>query len=354
MDNSKRNLGLDIARSTAISCVLIAHSTFFIPSKINDLLGIFAVEIFFVLSGFLIGKIIIETLVENSSINSLKEFLIRRWFRTLPLYYLVLFLTSIIKDKSIPAKNLVFIQNFNENELAFLPISWSLSVEEWFYLLASILLIILLKMLNRVTNNKNIFYIFSIGFAVLAFILRSYIAFQYNPMWDYGIRKQIFLRMDSIMIGVILSSIKIYYNNLYKKIATSKLPIILSFIGYFAIGKYLLEVNLNNSILGKIFIFSALPIVSMFFILWLESNTFINNTFSNYKISKIITFVSIISYSLYLVHWNIFEVLSHRISGSKGLCIAIILTFLLAWFLNIAYEIPIMKLRDRFTFTNKK
>ena len=97
-----RNLGLDILRSVAIGLVLMAHSlTFFFRWTRLDLdasyyvLGFLGVELFFVLSGFLIGRILIEDVLPERSWRSLGRFYIRRWLRTLPPYYLVLFLLPV-------------------------------------------------------------------------------------------------------------------------------------------------------------------------------------------------------------------------------------------------------------------
>lgn len=362
MEKHIRNLGLDVVRSIAIILVLICHSSFFIQQvnfNILILCGVLGVEIFFVLSGFLIGKIIINGLVEEQSINSLGMFYIRRWFRTLPLYYLVLFLTSIINKVSIPHRNFVFMQNFNENALAFAPVTWSLSVEEWFYLLIPVILIIFLKLLAGKLEKKTIFFIVSIGLALTSFLLRFYVVLMYNPTWDFGVRKQVFLRMDAIMLGVILSGIKIYFRDMYKKVALSKLTMILSCIGFIIIGtlyiKYLGVGDLfDKSILAKIFVFSVIPLVCFFSISWLESNVYINEVFSKHKISKIFTFISRISYGIYLFHWCIFELLKNKVQGVQGLVIAITITLLLAWLVNQFYEIPIMNLRDKITFISKR
>lgn len=70
-----RNLGLDITRSIAIILVLICHFSCFYKGEYSSYMvycGILGVELFFVLSGFLIGKIIINDLLKNSNIHSLK------------------------------------------------------------------------------------------------------------------------------------------------------------------------------------------------------------------------------------------------------------------------------------------
>lgn len=91
IDLNKRMHGLDIARAIAISLVVFAHSLwisdFFPPvvSWLMQLSGTIGVEIFFVISGFLIGKIVLRMLEkEDFSFSAIMDFLKRRWFRTLP------------------------------------------------------------------------------------------------------------------------------------------------------------------------------------------------------------------------------------------------------------------------------
>jgi len=356
MSKNSRNLGLDIARSIAIILVLICHSFyFFLPQlnlKILTLCGVLGVEIFFVLSGLLIGKIIINDLVEDRSINSLGVFYIRRWFRTLPLYYLVLFLTSIINNIGIPHRNFVFMQNFNENALGFAPVTWSLSVEEWFYLLVPVILIVFLKLMDGKIEKKNIFFIVSIGIAFISFLLRVYVVLMYNPSWDYGVRKQVFLRMDAIMFGVILAGIKIYYKKVYEKITISKLPVIISCMGFLIIGilyiQYLGVGNtFDNSRVAKIFMFSLISLTCLLLISWLETNIFINKILVKNRFANVFTSISITSYGIYLIHWTVFGILKEKIQGFEGLSIGVIITLILAWLLNKFYEVPIMNLRDK-------
>jgi peptidoglycan/LPS O-acetylase OafA/YrhL len=109
---TQRNFGLDIIRSLAIMMVLICHfmllnknSSVFIK-KVSFLFGIYGVELFFVLSGFLIGKILINLFYKDNYISHIKMFYLRRWFRTLPLYYLALIISSIILIFNEPNTNI--------------------------------------------------------------------------------------------------------------------------------------------------------------------------------------------------------------------------------------------------------
>jgi peptidoglycan/LPS O-acetylase OafA/YrhL len=93
--HAKRIFGLDLLRSIAIILVLLTHTVSFIDPQnhyyqVPVYTGYFGVEFFFVLSGFLIGTILLKIQHQEAQIDfkSIKIFWIRRWFRTLPNYYL--------------------------------------------------------------------------------------------------------------------------------------------------------------------------------------------------------------------------------------------------------------------------
>src|SRR5215471_18931583 len=93
----QRIYGLDIIRAVAILTVVYMHAllNFGIPAMYRYSIGD-GVSIFFVLSGFLIGKILLKIINKPSvSFGDLKNFWFRRWMRTLPAYYFVLTLLIV-------------------------------------------------------------------------------------------------------------------------------------------------------------------------------------------------------------------------------------------------------------------
>ncbi|MCE2742657.1 MAG: acyltransferase family protein, partial [Fluviicola sp.] len=97
--NNERNFGLDLIRFIAIILVVIVHSSFFLNQNfINSIYIIDGVDLFFVLSGFLIGKIIINNIIVKNKIEfkDVKSFLIRRWLRTIPNYVLFLIINIVL------------------------------------------------------------------------------------------------------------------------------------------------------------------------------------------------------------------------------------------------------------------
>ena len=99
----KRVFGLDLMRSIAILLVVFSHymMPFHLNKRIAFILSTFTgttgVEIFFVLSGFLIGGILMKiyNAGDKLTFSQIKDFWIRRWFRTLPNYYLAIILIVV-------------------------------------------------------------------------------------------------------------------------------------------------------------------------------------------------------------------------------------------------------------------
>ena len=92
--SSTRSFGLDLLRTLAIGFVLLAHF-----AKVFDSIGFWGVELFFALSGFLIGKIIWENYNSSNSynMNLVANFWKRRWWRTIPNYYLFLLVMIVFQ-----------------------------------------------------------------------------------------------------------------------------------------------------------------------------------------------------------------------------------------------------------------
>ena len=103
-----RNFGLDLLRCISIWFVIIEHAGIEVTGISRLKIGTIGVEIFFVISGFLIGGILLRDIDKgNPLFITLKNFWIRRWFRILPLYYGVLIFQYIFIDNTV-GKNIIY------------------------------------------------------------------------------------------------------------------------------------------------------------------------------------------------------------------------------------------------------
>lgn len=346
-------------RAIAILAVCRDHSAPLVEntwfSRIYTLPFIDGVEIFFVLSGFLIGSILIKIFNNEEGklgFKKLWNFWNRRWMRTLPLYFIILFLNYLfVKNQWINGeidqfnwKFIFFLQNFNESFHGFFWESWSLSVEEWFYLIVPALIFTLQYFLKK----KQTFLITTILLILAPLAYRIYNADSFGNMqfyhWDVELRKVVLYRLDTIMYGVLWAFLKFYYSDFFRKFR---------FI-FAAIGLTILIVGLQfdkdpNLFYYRTFYFSLIPLsVSLLLPLldgWKNMFTFFG---------KVVTHISLISYAMYLINLGlVYQVISANFpvqtaaDGWMKFGLFWIVVIVIATLLYFFIEKPILKLRDR-------
>ena len=195
-----RRFGLDLARVAAIGLVLISH--FF---KKLEFFGIFGVELFFALSGFLIGGVLYRSLLNSPrwSFEDVRIFWMRRWYRTVPNYALFLLVALVfhayfggLPSAGKLAAHLVFAQNFLSGDNPFYGVSWSLAVEEWFYLAFPLMV---LAFTFGGLKRRAAFVATTLLFVLLPPVLRE-VAFITEPAAK--VRLMTLPRLDAIFYGV--------------------------------------------------------------------------------------------------------------------------------------------------------
>ena len=140
---------LNSLRFYAVIAVLFSH--FFNPNITKHLfLGNAGVNLFFVISGFLITEILLRYKHSSNSVsNSLKKFYVRRIIRIFPIYYLYLLVTAILYFSTLHEQlpwALSYTYNFYEQKYPIAPMYihiWSLSIEEQFYLFWPLLILLI-------------------------------------------------------------------------------------------------------------------------------------------------------------------------------------------------------------------
>lgn len=333
---------------------------FLFPFYFNNLVGIygvtasFGVEIFFVLSGFLIGQLIVKEVLTPPSWPGLGRFYVRRWLRTLPPYYLVLGLRTAL-GHPFSWKFLAFVQNFDHQVLRSFPISWSLSIEEWFYLLAPFCLLV--AALGARRGSPRVFFATCAAIAVVTFAARVVAVLK----WNIQPRDHIFLRMDTMMIGVLLGGLRAYDRARYDRFVRHRKALFFTGLaGIVAMGAYLyLQIwngTVNESVLMRTVFFDPLSISIGLWMLSLESSETVNRRWAARRWSGAIRFVSLTSYSMYLIHLSAFEPFWHLNDRTTGvpqsllwMVCALGVATLLAGLMYRFFERPVLRLRDRVT-----
>ncbi|MBJ2123584.1 acyltransferase [Flavobacterium sp. IB48] len=214
---SEKFLGLDHLRSLAILMVLLYHYRMFQHPDWVDKYGQFGwtgVDLFFVLSGFLISKQLFEQLKFSSNIR-FKEFYIKRFFRIIPAYALTLFLYFTFpffrEKEALPPfwKFITFTQNIGLDLLHFGTFShaWSLCIEEQFYLIFPIILLLFLKF-KKVSYIKYFLLfllLFTLSLRIISWQLLIVPNLNSSDLWRIWYMKiyyPTYTRLDGLTIGI--------------------------------------------------------------------------------------------------------------------------------------------------------
>lgn len=214
---------LDVLRGVAILLVLGAHSPLH-PDQAGWWAplatywargGVTGVDLFFVLSGFLIGGLLFKEARTQGSID-VKRFLIRRGFRIWPLYYLWLLCAFLHLSLHLGVQgaflrfvpNLIHLQNYIAPwGLAPYAHTWTLAVEEHFYLALPFLILLALRLISK----KHVIHwvpLFALVITIIATGVRLYNASQ--PYHTYLMEAPTHVRMDALFFGVLLAYFQCY------------------------------------------------------------------------------------------------------------------------------------------------
>lgn len=299
------------------------------------------VTLFFVLSGFVITRILINT---KNNDNYFKRFYFRRVLRIFPLYYLYLIIHfyvfyPLVNGYSPPLIHQIptyfYLQNFdifNWFTINSPGHYWTLAVEEHFYLFWPLLIFFV--------NNKNFKYVFSILFVLV--ILLKYLMHTNG----YFISQFTFTRMDQLMMGGVLAFMEL--NNFFKKsnnfrvVLGSGLIFTLSLLGLLIafpqtstimwVSKHTIIGLILFAVIGALLFENRLKLIN-----WILE-------------SKILQYYGKISYGFYVWHFFAIKML-YNFYSFNNFIFDFILTFvfstILAHFSFFYFESYFLKFKDR-------
>ena len=177
----------------------------------------FGMDCFFVLSGFLIGSILLRS-IDVSGTQQIRRFYLRRIFRTFPSYYIVLTLIWLLTQHVTQhqRENLIYEYTYLTN---FVPLGrhrvmmlwgWSLSLEEQFYLAVPVLFVILRRLPS---DRARIAFLALLTAAGLP--ARFYAYWRGYPWDDIHLYDMVYFRtatrFDAIVAGVLLAFVEARY-----------------------------------------------------------------------------------------------------------------------------------------------
>ena len=290
----------------------ISRDVIQLPALVSSI-AISGVDLFFVLSGFLIGGIIID---EHKNRRFWKSFVLRRIGRIFPVYFLIIgsfsitmlllpnrgFLDDFSLINPLPiAPYFVFLQSYfqgiaNTAGPYWVAMTWTLSVEEQFY--------IILPLVAMLFGRKGIMLAIFIAIVAAPFI-RHWAGAEFGFYAGYMLFPS---RMDSLAMGVVVA-FTVRNDKLFSFFSKSKLLYVIAFILFF----YLKEKVRIGGFLIDYYHFRAMFYASIVLIVITKKNILITWVFEN----KVIVFFGSISYGLYIYH-QLMNGLLHSILNNRA------------------------------------
>ena len=330
-------------RAVAVLSVLIFHyNKHILPG------GFVGVDIFFVISGYLITSIILAK-KESNSFDFL-AFYYNRVKRIVPAYLILLVSVSIPAIALFMAKDLLTFRGilfhafiFNSNnyipalindyfgvraEQAPLLHTWTLSIEMQFYLIFPLILF-------YIPRNWNRFI-----FPALIALFTVYTQFEIAAGYRQDMYFSLLARAPEFLVGSIVVLWRIEEKVSYKLANT------LSIIGIVILAYSFLTIDELSDFPG---IYALIPAAGTAFLL-LSKSSWINN----FSAVGPLVFIGELSYSIYLWHWPVFSLIRYYSGGYilslNQTILAITLIALLSWISYKCIEIPFRAIKDKKRF----
>jgi peptidoglycan/LPS O-acetylase OafA/YrhL len=364
--HSPRVFGLDLLRTLAILGVVFAHGFVVLYDQMPWLgvfghAGFYGVELFFVLSGFLIGRILIRSDSELGEASAIAVFYVRRWFRTLPLFALFLAINVLIefflRDHHLTASEILehglFLRGFTAFHFSFFLESWSLGIEEWFYLLFPAALWLGLHVSRRF---DRVFLATAAFFLLFSTVARILSASNPNATWGEWQRMIVIYRFDALMFGVLAAWISFRYPAFWRAAGMlSALAGLVLLVAMYATLWKVIDHHLvsgDDSFFARTFRFTLVS-VGFALLLPIASNWQLRR---ETIVSSSIRCIALWSYALYLVHFPIFQIVTRylftgwktsMLEGLASFCFRIGASVAISALLYRFFESRCTHLRDR-------
>ena len=341
----KREIELDFIRGLAILLVLSFHYKpdnllVFSPFLLRlETFGWTGVDLFFVLSGFLVGGLMLKEWRVTGKVDAIR-FLKRRAFKIWPAYYLFLFAAAIAHVRPLRSffwQNFFSIQNYIPTSLSH---TWSLAVEEHFYLSLAALIAFAAAKRWRVSSLL-------IGCLITALaveILRAFLILTHRPFYFYT-----HSRIDALLLGVVLAILKQFYPERFAWLQRQWLPLCIVVAAalvalYFDTDAIPVTQNMTSPCLITLVDYGC---AALLLLLYRPGK-------KHWMPYRVIARMGIFSYGIYLWHVSVERPVGwvvHRTSPSLTPVVSTFLPYLLAIAIGIVstklIELPMLRMRER-------
>lgn len=323
---------LDLFRGVCGYGVAITHFyAYLYQDLIAEYYSLLFVEWFFVLSGFVLYPQLVKVLNNK---KHLMTFYVRRWVRTLPLYVLALFCVSLVTANLFTGdffKYLIFAQklwpDFVNDD--FYPVAWSLSIEEYFYLVFPLFLLLIsnVKFINKV---------------LLLLIAMTLVKLAFSHTVDLSFyRTGTLFRLDSILLGFIGAHFK-------DRIVQHGYLVVIAVVMLFSVFLYVQEAIFLGPVdnMGKVLFVALLQLISFFLLFgFILANRLLKNTY----VRGFCELVANQTYSIYLFHLIFLYIIKANFISIEGIFIYYLAAlFVVSFVIFEFFEKPMLKVRPRY------
>jgi len=349
--------GLDFLRAIAIVWVMLFHGLRYgAPYRDFSVLGWMGVDLFFVLSGFLIGSQVFKSINKRKELN-IGEFYISRAFRILPAYFAVLaiYLLAPITQEGRGLQPLwqffsfsvnLFIDSRNSNTFSHV---WSLCVEEHFYLFFPLIVLLIMK-----RSGTALVIFLSLLIVTFGMYLRGDIwlnqmgSFSFYTDYVEKIYYPSYTRLDGLLAGVLLATIKVFRPHFWQIILThSNKAFVLGALGL-ALSIWLFKDRfaLMASIIG-------FPILSISLAFIVASASSTSSILGKVKVPGAYL-IATLAFSYYLTHKSVFHLVKTyggELIIGNGYVSFLVYGFAATFVASVLYftvERPFLKLRSQY------
>lgn len=310
-----RLIQLDILRGAAILLVLLTH-TILATDRAGSLSGVLGyvsyygptgVDLFFVLSGFLVGGLLFKELQRHGRLD-VRRFLIRRAFRIWPSYFaflaLALGVMLVVENESPRAAlgdllpNLVHLQNYLGSPREH---TWSLAVEEHFYLALPLLLLAATGRARGAVRSIPVVPV-AAGLLIVGAALLRLRAYAGDP--GYNPHYATHLRVDGLFFGVLLAYLYHFHPHRLAFVARHRARVVAASAALLAPFPLLVIHDQSNMIVGSVgftMVFVAYGGLLLAMVVAPEGAGWAATRFRGGG-SRLIARVGYFSYPIYLVH----------------------------------------------------
>src|SRR5262249_31467789 len=303
-------------------------------------IGWSGVDLFFVLSGFLIASLLFNEFKLTGGID-VRRFLIRRGFKIYPAFYSLIGLTalsSLIFTHHVPLRLLsdaFFLGNYLPHVWSH---CWSLAIEEHFYLILPFVLLLMIRVSRATPNPFRAVPLISMGLTLTCLLLRLHTVHS-NSLFDLVTRTH--LRLDGLFFGVTLA----YYGHFCEGGLSWKSRFPLWLVGvFFVLPVYLSGWSVFTLTVGLTSLFIGFGCI----LIWAMNSPILKR-----RPLSPFSYIGRHSYSIYLWHAVVAGVLAPQ-ATIGALTLYLSTSLLLGIGLSKVIEMPALRVRDRIFASGNK